>query len=68
MRKFLALLLFFVTLDMFCQVKSSYYQKAYDEKGPPLSEAAPLCGGVNKFLTDFEDLKAVYLFGKQEIE
>mgnify|MGYP003288748198 CR=1 FL=1 len=31
MRWFLALLLCFVTLDMYCQAKSSYYQEAYDE-------------------------------------
>lgn len=31
MRRFLALLLCFVTLDMYCQAKSSYYQEAYDE-------------------------------------
>lgn len=31
MRRVLVLLLLFVTLDMFCQVRSSYYQRAYDE-------------------------------------
>ena len=42
--------------------KSSYLRK---QKGPPLSEAVPLCGVVNKFLTNFDDFMAVYLFGSQ---
>lgn len=31
MRRLLVLLFFLISLDLFCQVKSSYYQKAYDE-------------------------------------
>ena len=38
-----------------------------NEKGPPLSEAVPLCGVVNKFLTNFNDFYDVYLFGVQTI-
>lgn len=36
-----------------------------DKKEPPLREAVPLCGVVNKFLTNFDDFLAVYLFGLQ---
>ena len=31
MRRLLVLLFFFMSLDLFCQVRSPYYQKAYDE-------------------------------------
>ena len=36
-----------------------------DKKEPPLREAVPLYGVVNKFLTNFDDFLAMYLFGLQ---
>jgi len=36
-----------------------------NEKGLPLSEAVPLCGQWDNYRTNFDDFRAVYLFGIQ---
>ena len=33
------------------------------KKGPPLSEAVPLCGRMDNYRSHFEDFDAIYLFG-----